>query len=495
MSDRSRTFFLSLIVAASVAGSAAWGQTESLAQLGLDVVTGDPQDWPMFGHDPAGSRHNFAEQILSASTVGDLGVVWAFETDGPISGTPAVVNDIVYAADALGSVYAIRRDGTLVWKTTLEIPAFLSVKFTTSPLVTNHTVIIGDMTGAIHGLDVKTGQPKWQTTPNPHPFAAIFGNGTMVGKYVAFGTSSFELFIPAFDPTYTNFTFRGSVVLLDAATGEIVWQTFTITEEESAAGAAGATVWGAPAYDRSSNSIFVGTSNNYSLPTTATSDALIALNASTGEVKWVSQKTGGDHWNFSFLPEDPNDPPDFDFGDSPQLYRLNGRTVVAAGQKSGFFHVADALTGQEVVPPKQFLPGGHLGGFHIDSGFAGGVNYVPGNFWNDPFSGNPPDAGALFAISADGTNELWNFPIVSPIIAGVAVANEVVYVQSLDGQFYAIDALTGLELARVFTGGQSSGPAVSRGQVYVGAGDVLTPGLFNPFAPIGPGAIVALGLQ
>jgi polyvinyl alcohol dehydrogenase (cytochrome) len=490
MVHRITTLALAAYLAAVFAAVPAWGQSPL-----VEGVSSNPHDWPMFGRDVRGSRHNIAEDILSPMNVGDLKVLWSFPTDGPISGTPAVVKNVVYAADGTGAVYAVRRDGTLKWKTVLEVPALTTVLITTSPLVTNRTLVIGDMTGAIHGLDVETGQPRWKTTPNPHPFGVIFSNGTMVGRFVAFGTSSIELFVPAFDPTYTEFTFRGSVVLLDPANGEIVWQTFTITNEESDAGASGATVWGSPVYDRGSNTLFVGTSNNYSLPTTGTSDALIALDAASGAIKWVRQKTGGDHWNFSFLPEDPDDPPDFDFGDSPQLYRLNGRTVVAAGQKSGFFHVLDAETGDEIAPPEQFLLGGHLGGFHIDSGHAHGVNYAAGNYWHDPFSGNPPDGGAVLAISADGRNEYWRFEADGPILSGVAIANDVVYAQSIDGNLYAIDAWTGEELARVFTAGQSSGPAVSHGQLYVGIGDVLTPGLFAPFTPPGPGAIVALGLE
>jgi polyvinyl alcohol dehydrogenase (cytochrome) len=477
-------------VVASLAGLAVWAQSPA-----AEIVAGDPQDWPMFGRDPEGTRHNIAERVLSSSTVGGLGIAWTFPTDGPISGTPAVVGEVVYAADATGAVYAVTTSGTLKWKTVLVIPALPAAKITTSPLVTNRTLVLGDMTGAIHGLDVETGQPRWKTTPNPHPFGAIFGNGTMVGKYVAYGTSSFELFIPSVIPTYTDFTFRGSVVLLDPATGDIVWQTFTIGDAQSAAGASGATVWGAPAYDRASHTLFVGTSNNYSLPTTDTSDALIALDAATGTIKWVSQKTAGDHWNHSFLPDDPTDPPDFDFGDSPQIYKFNGRTVVAAGQKSGFFHVVDAETGQDVTPSQQFLPGDRLGGFHIDSGYARGIHYAPGNFWQDPISGNPPDGGAVCAIIADGSFQLWRFDTDFPILAGVAMANDVVYAQSIDGQLYALDALTGEELTRVFTGGQASGPAISRGRIYLGAGDMLSPTLFNPFAPAGPGAIVSLSVE
>src|SRR6476660_3872671 len=39
---------------------------------GVDVVSADPNDWPMYNHDPEGTRNNFAEHRLGPETVGDL---------------------------------------------------------------------------------------------------------------------------------------------------------------------------------------------------------------------------------------------------------------------------------------------------------------------------------------------------------------------------------------------------------------------------------------
>src|SRR5262249_12713237 len=153
-------------------------------------------------------------------------------------------------------------DGELLWRTTLNVPAPLSVKLAVSPLVTNRTVVIGDMAGQIHGLDVKTGAVRWTTPPpNPgpvfggqQPFTVILGAGTMVGHYVAFGVSSLENVLgPLLSPGYPGYTFRGNVVLLDPADGRIVWQTFLVEEStrqpDGSYGPSGATVWGSPAYD------------------------------------------------------------------------------------------------------------------------------------------------------------------------------------------------------------------------------------------------------
>jgi polyvinyl alcohol dehydrogenase (cytochrome) len=468
---------------------------DRLVPSAVDVVPGDPKDWPMYNHDPSGSRYNSAETRLRPDNVSGLQVLWNFPTAGPIAGTPAVVDDQVYVADATGVVYALDRDGHELWQTTLQVgPTFSHVKVSASVLVTNHTVIIGDLSGQIHGLDVDTGAEKWTIRPNPHPFASIWGSATMVGHDVAIGVASVEEFVAPFIPNYAP-SFRGSLVLLDPATGHVIWQTYTISAAENAAGAAGAAIWSTPTYAQGLNTIYVTTGNNYSEPTTATSDAFIAVDAKTGAIKWVNQRTRDDTWTFVYG-ESSAAHPDFDIGDSPQIYKIGGETVVSAGQKSGFFHVLDAATGAEVSPPIQMAPSGTVGGLFADSAYANGVNFANGTDWPGLLSGKPPNRGILSAISADGSHELWHFDTPgSPNISGVAVANGVVYFQSmLDGTFYALDATTGQLLASVVTGGESSGPAISRGQIYLGTGDAAFPFL-NPSLSLGPGSIVALGID
>src|SRR5262245_26303798 len=478
--------------------------------LGVDVVPGNPQDWPMYNHDPQGTRYNSAETALSPATAGDLEVLWRFATPGAIAGTPAVVDDTVYAADSTGTVYAVTRDGALRWSTTLDIPSPVPIKLTASPLVTNRTVIIGDWAGQIHGLDADDGEVRWTIRPpspgpvfgDQHPFQLILGSATMVGNDVAIGIASGEEAAAALFPGYPCCTFRGSLVLLNPADGHIIWQTFTVGEstfhpDSGEFGPSGAAIWSTPAYDRASNTLFATTGNNYSHPTTGTSDAIIAFDAADGHVKWATQMTTDDFWNFRFPPQEPGDPPDFDFGDSPQVYLLGGRKVVGAGQKSGFYHVLDAETGQ-IINQFQAAPGGNLGGLFADTAVAGGVVYANGSDWPDPFGNlplpTPYRGGSLSAIKGDGSGELWSFPTPAPNISGVAVAAGVVYFSSIDGSFYAVNAADGTLLARVDTSfsrgdvtiaGVSSGPSLSRGRIYVGLGDTLT-SLFNPFfAPPG----------
>jgi polyvinyl alcohol dehydrogenase (cytochrome) len=418
----------------------------------------DPNDWPMYNYNPQGTRDNVAEHILSPTTVGDLQVKWTFPTHGPITGTPAVVNDHVYAADEAGYVYALDRTGHELWETQLQVgQTFSNVKVTASILVTNGTLVIGDQSGRIHGLDATTGVEKWSIDPNPNPFAAIYGSATLVGNDVAIGTSSNEWIGLATIPGYVP-TFRGSLVLLDPANGHVIWQTFTISAADSAAGAAGAPIWSTPTYDPATGTIYTTTGNNYTDPTTSTSDSFFAIDARTGAVKWSNQRTSGDDWTVLYGDSSPQHP-DYDLGDSPQVYQVGGRTVVAAGQKSGFFHVLDAATGAQVSPPLQLAPGGTVGGLFADSAYADGVDYTNGSDWPGVFAGQAPNLGVLSAVAADGSHELWHFYTPgSPDLSGVAVANGVVYFQSmLDGTLYALDAKTGALLAQVKTGGETSG--------------------------------------
>jgi polyvinyl alcohol dehydrogenase (cytochrome) len=470
---------------------------DRLVLSGADVVSGDPKDWPMYNHDSSGTRWNSAETRLRPDNVSGLEVLWRFPTAGAVAGTPAVVNDRVYATDTLGNVYAVTRDGQEVWHTHIDVPTIWGFKMTTSPLVTNRTVIVGDMAGRIHGLDVDDGEVRWTIHPDAHPFAAIFSSATMVGHNVAVGVSSFEEVAAALPGYPADLTFRGSLVLLDPADGRIIWQTYTVTDTEAAAGTSGSPVWSTPSYDKASNTIFVTTGNNYDGPTNGTSDAFIAFDADNGSIKWVNQRTPGDDWNFRFPESEEH--PDVDFGDSPQLYKLGGRLVVGAGQKNGFFHVLDAATGEEVGPPQQFVPGSQLGGFHMDTAVADGVIYGNGNDWPNPIGDfpniNPWNGGSLHAISGDGSTELWKFETPTPNLSGVAVANGVVYMQSLfDETLYAVNAQTGALLAAVHSGGQSSGPSISRGQIYLGTGDAIGP-LLTLFLPPGPGTITAIGLR
>jgi len=87
----------------------------------------------------------------------------------------------------------------------------------------------------------------------------------------------------------------------------------------------------------------------------------------------------------------------------------------------------------------------------------------------------PPTGGAVIALSAGLSREVWRFETPgSPFLSGVAVAGGVVYaVSSALGTLYALRASDGDVLAEIALGPTVSGPSVSRGRVYVGTGNLI----------------------
>jgi polyvinyl alcohol dehydrogenase (cytochrome) len=445
----------------------------------LAVVQPALAKWAMYNADPAGSRTNPREHRLGPTTVGTLHVRWSFPTAGAVTATPVVSGSRVYVGDQSGHVHALSvRDGRLLWTTPVVGPV------TASALIAKR-VVVGDLAGYVYGLDRRTGAIVWQIRPDAHPLAEIFGSATSIGRYAAIGVASIESFV-ARDPMYPCCTARGSVVLLDPRDGRIVWQTYMISDVDHAAGSSGASVWSTPTYDRQLGLVYVTTGQNFSQPATGTSDAVLALDAKTGAIRWINQRLPNDVWISRFGPPDGVD---LDIGDSAQVYALpSGQKVVGAGQKSGFFHVLDAATGAEVAV-EQFVPPGGNGGLFADSAVAGGIVFANGSNWPD---GGPPVTGSLVAFTGDASQELWRFDVPGTAnMAGVAVANGVVYFESYQGgTLYALSAVTGAPLAAIAIGASASGPAVDRGQVFAGTGDPFQ--LIFTGTPA-PGSVLALG--
>jgi outer membrane protein assembly factor BamB len=82
-----------------------------------------------------------------------------------------------------------------------------------------------------------------------------------------------------------------------------------------------------------------------------------------------------------------------------------------------------------------------------------------------------------------------------PVASGIAVANDVVYFTTLrTSKLVALDASTGEQLREIQLPPVWSGPAVSRGRVYVSTGNIVLPDA----ALIGPtqatGSLFSFGL-
>jgi outer membrane protein assembly factor BamB len=396
-----------------------------------------PASWGMYGHDVLGSRDNTQEHVLTAKNVGTLGMKWAF--NGFSYGAPAVVGGVVYATDGGGVVALDEKTGAVKWNFTGS--GFAS----DSPLVTQGVVVFGDFNGDVWGLDAATGVKKWQVHPNTQggPRVAVYGSAIPVGNDVVIGMASNEE-----QQGVSTFSQNGSAIMLDAQTGNLVWQAYMIPDADYQAGWRGASVWSTPTYDAATNTVYVTTGNYFQAGTTTdpgVEDAVRALDATTGTLQWTNQLVKNDVWNGTIVPG-PNNP-DADIGDSPKIITLpDGTKAIGVGSKDGFYFEMDAATGAALNGPNalQLEVGGVEGGLFATGAVdqKDGAEFSNGNDWPTLLQPNDPGpvGGDLYAVSLDGKTMRWDFKTPSPALSGVAVANGIVYFKTLDGTLYFLNA-------------------------------------------------------
>lgn len=223
-------------------------------------------------------------------------------------------------------------------------------------------------------------------------------------------------------PKYECCKFRGAVTALDAATGKVIWKTYTIAEAPHPVrknkqgtqlwGPSGASVWSSPTVDAKNRAIYVTTGDAYSDPPARTSDAFMAFDMDTGKLLWSRQMTAGDAFVVG-CPAGDNCPeangPDFDFGCSPNLVDLpNGKRALVAGQKSGMVHAVDPDQQGEVLWSVRVGKGGPLGGVQWGNASDGQNVYVA---VSDHYATkNLSEAGGMFALKLATGERVWSTP-------------------------------------------------------------------------------------
>lgn len=486
-------------------------------------------DWPSAGHDWSHSGHNPAEEELGVDTVGDLVEVWRHQFSPapgalvPVITTTVVADDVAYIADMAGFVHARDgRDGSLLWtKFVSPSPAdqvFFSV-FHGSPVVTDHDLFVGDSASIIYKLDRGTGNLEWSTQVETHPAALIQGDLATFGPLVLFGVSSFE------NSSFVgDLTMRGSVGALNRFNGNLVWKTYTTSNQSLARPkwGAGVGVWSSPAVDPL-RGMYIGTGQYYepgsANPSPASahdpdySDSLLKVSLLDGDILESRQFTVGDIFGMQY----PGGP-DADVGTPPNLFTVRGRLglpipAVGNGDKKGYYYVSDR---RDLKPiwKRKIVEGSVLGGFQSTAAYADGVIYVAAYERIDGHSINesmPPDLDSAFiqtpeglnliqkgsrthvmALNADNGNVIWEKYVDGAIsFAPLVIANGVLYHANANGLLHAMDASDGSELFSAQIGGMPDGNggslfgnmitglSLSQGRVYVSSVPIL------PGAPTG----------
>jgi polyvinyl alcohol dehydrogenase (cytochrome) len=480
-------------------------------------TSGDQFDsWPFWGGNTSNTHSNSFEHTLTPEKVSRLEQKWIFTTGGDVSATPTVDSGSVYVPDWAGNLFKIdRRTGEKIWSHKISEYTGISGSLSrNSPAIVGNLLIFGDQASAtMMAVDKRSGLLVWKTLLDSHTAAQITGSAVEFGGKIYVGVSSNQEGLAAADPKFV-LSFRGSVVSLDAQTGNIEWQTFMVPE-----GYTGGAVWGSNlSIDPKRHSLYVGTGNNYSVPKAVAAcvanaktvseqfqcldpedfvDAVVSLDLDTGKVKWAHALQGADTFFGSCLMANSDgvpcpDPagPDFDFGSAPNLFTVvksgTERDMVGVGQKSGIYWALDPDTGATIWATL-VGPGGALGGIEWGSATDGSHIYVAINNNNNvsytlaPAHTVTVNAGSWAALDPETGNIIWQISATgqSPLnpqfgagaLGQMSAAAGVVYAGSLSGDMVAMDGNSGAILWKFASGGSViCGPSIVNGTVFWGSG-------------------------
>ena len=478
-----------------------------------------------WGLEPTNTRHIPAAKAgLSAEQLPALKPRMAirFPSANRARSQPTFAGNTILVGSHSGKVYALDQEsGCAHWSYQASSEVRTGIVFgrlagdQEAPLT---FAFFGDLLGHVYAVNASTGEELWRQRADDHPNTTITGTPSLHEGVLYTPVSSLEVNL-GLDPYYECCTFRGSVAAYDAATGELLWQTFTIDEpavvqyqnraETNMWGPSGAVIWNSPAIDAKRNQLYVATGENMSSPATLTSDAIFAMALDDGAVNWVFQATANDVWNTACDTENdhscpPEGGPDFDFGAATMLLTASdGQELVIGGQKSGIVHAVNPDDGS-VVWQTRVGRGGIQGGVHFGMAAAGDRLFVPMSDMADGREYDTPDRPGMHALDIRTGEILWSslnpdackgrdfcHPGVSQ---AVTAANGLVYAGAMDGVLRVHDAETGevlweLDSTQEFTAitgetthggsfGGAAGPIIHQGELAFSSGY----GIYNHMA-------------
>lgn len=513
-------------------GSAAEGDVRRMSgrcPANPTLPAGDAQpEWNGWGNGFDNAHFQTARAAgLDAGNVSRLELKWAFGFPHGVSAfaQPSVVSGRVFVGSDIGFFYSLdAKSGCAYWSFEAlgSIRTAASVARVRGRPGVSYAVYFGDNKANVYALDAHSGALLWRTKVENHFAARITGAPTVSGGVVYVPVSASEGFAAA-TPSYPCCTFRGSVVALDAETGEPRWKSYVIPQEPRPVGRneqetqlwapAGGSIWDAPTLDRVRRVLYVGTGDAETAPASPRSDSVLAIDTSDGRVEWVHQATSNDAWiggcSGAHPPIACPKPlgPDRDIGNSPILRRLaNGRRLVVFGTKDGRVVALDPDRSGAVVWRVQAVPNPHdsmvgvLFGGAADSqtvyyplavGRMVAVDLATGAIrWSVPLNdeheqSERPEQPETARPNGAPALSSPSFSAAPTVIPGV------VFVGGYDGRLIALSTrdgrkLWGFDTARSYRtvngvpgqGGSmgSAGPTVANGMLFVGSGYAVTRG-------------------
>ena len=493
---------------------AAFCETRGLDGLDLGTVA-----WMGYGGDLAGTGFQPAERAgLDASSVPGLRLSWAFAFPdaSQVRTKPTVVGDVLLVGGGFGDLLALDAgSGCVRWA--FEADAALRGGVLVGEGASGQPVAyVVDFRTTAYAIDLRDGSELWRTRVGWHASSSATGTPALHDGRLIVPISSMEV-VTAGDPRYECCTASGAVASIEVGTGEVLWYHRVIPGYPEEAGTnqigtplwapSGAPVWASPTVDVTRGVVYVGTGENYTRPTTGTSDAVLAIELESGELVWSFQGTEEDAFSMACTttrnrqncPSPPG--PDVDFGMAPILVeRPDGREILVAGQKSGTVWALDPDDEGAVLWRTRIGKGGALGGIHWGMATDGRYVYATNADRADAVivDINPdlPPSPGLYALDLMDGRVVWSVPsdpegctgkerCFTANSAAPTVIDGVVFAGGLDGVIRAHASDDGRLLWEFDTtevtdavggvparGGaiDGPGPVVANGTLYVNSG-------------------------
>ncbi|MCY4662964.1 MAG: PQQ-dependent dehydrogenase, methanol/ethanol family [Acidobacteria bacterium] len=492
----------------------------------------EPQNWLMYSATFDSQRHSGLEQVHTRN-VDQLELKWAYQIPeiDRAETTPLVVDGVMFVTEAPSNAVALdAATGRQYWRYEHELPDDLRIccgRNNRGVAILGETLYMSTLDAHLVAIDARTGNLVWNREVADHRAGYSKTAAPLIVKdQVVTGIAGGEYGIRGFLDSY------------NAETGEQEWRAWTIPgpdhpDNRTWAGdswrTGGSPTWITGSYDPELDLVYWGTGNpgpdwngDVRLGDNLYADSALALSGATGDLAWYFQFT-------------PHDVHDWDAIQVPILgdimYEGERRKVMMWANRNAFYYTIDRETGEFLVgtpfaqqtwaegldengrPIRVPNPAPTPEGVVVSPPIGGGTNW-----WSPAFS---PRTQLFYVNAFDGEQEYftrdeeyvegetfmggggnnvlpidhyqsyiraiepatgnirWEYPIAPRSTSGLlSTEGDLVFGGTVDGYFFALDAVSGEELWHINVGSRvHSGPMTYAvdGQQYVSiaAGNVV----------------------
>lgn len=337
---------------------------------GFAQAADESHEWPLYGRTFEEARFSPLEQI-APTNVSTLGLAWEFNdfvvrgrTHRGNEASPLVADGVMYFPGPWSVVYALdARNGRLLWKYDPQVDGNWIRRACCDAVnkgvaLWKGRVYVATLDGFLIALDAKTGALAWKVDTFIDRVTMNYsstGAPRVAGDNIVIGNSGAEMGA------------RGYVSAYDLGSGKLTWRFFTVPGDPRKGPdespdvtlarktwskdsrwdlGGGGTAWDSMVYDPQLNLLYVGVGNGMPHPVWSRSpgggdnlflSSIVALDASTGRMRWYYQTTPADSYDYTATQNMILADLDIDG---------KVRHVLMQAPKNGFFYVLDRTTGR-----------------------------------------------------------------------------------------------------------------------------------------------------